>query len=66
MTEHDGKVICAECLAKLLAASPETANATSRLVLLLAFASLGCLLAWVVFYSIGAYLSGLPSEMHGL
>jgi hypothetical protein len=66
VTEHDGKVTCAECLQKLLAVSIRPANTGASAALMVLWASFGVLLAWLVFYAVGTYLSGQPSELHGL
>lgn len=57
---------CAECLAKLLATAEGAVNTGTGTALLVLWASLGVVLAWLVFYAVGTYLSGLPSELHGL
>lgn len=63
IAEHDGRLICASCLAKL--ARPATAARTwPRVVRSVAKGVLGFLFAWFCFYSVGRTLLQLPSEFH--
>ena len=65
ITEHDERVICASCLAKLTRSSGKK---TRRL----RFAALrpwagavsGIVVAWLCFYFIGRLLAATPSEFH--
>jgi uncharacterized paraquat-inducible protein A len=62
-TEHDGRVLCAACLAKL--AKPPLARrlrlaALGRLVMLV----LGFALAWAFFNLCGRVLLAIPSSFH--
>jgi len=63
ITEHDDRVLCADCLAKLTAAKP--AERKSReLPLLVTRALLGFLAAWLIFYSVGRMLLASPESFH--
>jgi hypothetical protein len=64
VTEHDGRLICATCLAK-----PEEAKEHKPSRILPAVgnalkASVGLLLAWLVFYAIGQILLMVPDSFH--
>jgi uncharacterized YccA/Bax inhibitor family protein len=62
VTEHEGRVTCAECLAKLtVAAKSERGGVIGWLML----SVLGLLFAWLLFYYAGAFLSNMPSSFHG-
>jgi hypothetical protein len=64
VTEHDGRLTCAVCLAKLPEAGkrPGT-NFVSTLAALATFA-IGLLIAWVFFYYVGWFLLGLSDSFH--
>ncbi|HEV2688724.1 MAG TPA: hypothetical protein VGV35_09225 [Bryobacteraceae bacterium] len=63
VTEHEDRVICAECLRKIVAAR---ASRTSGLRLvfgaLLPFA--GLIIAWLFFYGVGRSLLLIPASVH--
>ncbi len=64
VTEHDGRLICANCLQK-----PETAKTRKKSRVLpaagnLLKAAVGLLLAWLVFYAIGQILLMVPDSFH--
>lgn len=62
VTEHEGKVTCADCLAKLL----QTVDAKPSYSLEWALLSVGgFLLAWVLFYYLGSFLGNAPASFHG-
>ena len=63
VTEHEGKVTCAECLAKL--AAPPASSGRTRLLGWAMLSLLGFLLTWLIFYCTGAILSRMPSSFHG-
>jgi hypothetical protein len=63
VTEHEGRVTCAECLA--LAAASKVDTIRFRTVRSSVYAIAGVLLAWIVFYYVGAYLSRMPASFHG-
>jgi len=63
VTEHEGRVVCAPCLKKILS----TRSATRRKFVRFVAAGLpvaGLLLAWVVFYGIGRALMLIPASVH--
>jgi len=63
ITEHDDRVICAACLAKLVRKSALPRRTFARL--LHAFQCLvGIMLVWFVFYMIGEGLLKLPTSFH--
>lgn len=66
VSEHDGRLLCANCLAKLPRASVETGK-TRRWVAgwrqgLATGAAV--LLAWLFFYGVGRLLPKLPEALH--
>lgn len=63
VTEHDDRVICASCLAKIAAAAKETRSRFRAVSTLLGCVA-GVLLAWIVFYGIGQALLAMPSSFH--
>ncbi len=63
IAEHEGRVLCASCLQKLLAGAPATRRRFSGLITIGRFLS-GFLLLWLVFYYIGHALLSLPASVH--
>ncbi len=65
ITEHDERIVCATCLAKLTRPA-EAPRARLRIAALWPFASAlsGLLVAWLCFYIVGRVLLALPSEFH--
>ncbi len=68
ITEHEERVICAECLAKLAQDGTQPKPASRRLPIaavgMLTRTIGGALMAWFCFYLIGRMLLSLPSEFH--
>ena len=65
ITEHDERIICASCLAKVT--RPAAAKITRfRLAALRPWAAAfsGILVAWLCFYFIGRLLVAIPSDFH--
>lgn len=61
VTEHEGRMICTAC------AAPRTidaSRASSTLVWIVTGAA-GFLLAWVIFYYLGAIFARIPSDFFG-
>jgi hypothetical protein len=63
IAEHDGRLICASCLAKL-ARPAARSRAWPGLVRGLVKGAAGFLFAWILFYTIGNLLLQLPSTFH--
>ena len=67
ITEHEDRVICAECLAKIAQAGVRQKK-SHRLPLagagMLAQMAAGTLMAWFAFYLLGRMLLSLPSAFH--
>jgi len=63
ITEHDDRVLCADCLAREL---QQAVGSEGRLVLATRLGQLCCglFLAWLFFYGIGQALLALPSSFH--
>ena len=65
IVEHEDRVICADCLARLAAASaPVAKHARLRAIAPLPGAGLGLLVAWLAFYFIGRALLAVPDDFH--
>ena len=63
VTEHDDRVICAECLKNLVAAQSARSGGVRRIlrgVLPIA----GLLVAWLFFYGVGRTLLLIPVSLH--
>jgi hypothetical protein len=63
IAEHEGRVLCASCLEKLLARTSGARHGLSGLIALGRFL-LGFLLLWTIFYYIGHALLSLPASFH--
>jgi len=63
VTEHEGRMLCAACIAGLAA---ETAPARRRLARLAqgAWLVVGLVLLWTIFYYLGRLLILLPASFH--
>lgn len=65
ITEHDGRVICANCLARLAAAQTPTASkARAKYLWLAAQCFGGIILTWLYFYSWSRILVSIPTKFH--
>ena len=63
VTEHDDRVLCVECLKKLITSETVRTSAFRRLLSgLLPVA--GLLMAWLFFYALGRTLLMIPSAVH--
>jgi len=63
ITEHDDRVLCAACLARISSAElprRRTLRSLRRAIQL----GLGLLLAWFFFFAIGETLQRIPDEFH--
>lgn len=63
ITEHEGRVICAKCLARAVQ-KPERKKGRLRGVLAMIPAVLSLFLLWFLFYSAGRLLLSIPSSFH--
>jgi hypothetical protein len=63
VTEHDDRLLCASCLAKL-ARQPLTRRPIFVQLLRLAQGALGLLVAWFFFFLVGQTLISLPDSFH--
>ena len=63
VTEHQDRVICAECLKKLMAEAPARPRRLRGLMRALLPAA-GLLLAWLCFYALGRTLLLIPAAVH--
>ncbi len=62
VSEHEGRLLCAECLAaQTVEASPRGRSAVFLYIVLFVA---GLLLAWLLLVLVGAGLSTIPSEYH--
>ncbi|HLJ48489.1 MAG TPA: hypothetical protein VKU01_20885 [Bryobacteraceae bacterium] len=63
VTEHEGRVVCAACLKRLVGAVPKQRR-SARWVLASALPIAGGVIAWVFFYGIGRLLMLIPASVH--
>jgi hypothetical protein len=65
VVEHEDRIICSSCLAKLTAAADKPARTWSfRPVLRFAAAFTGIIVAWLLYFSLGRALLAIPDESH--
>jgi hypothetical protein len=62
VTEHQGRMICATCVARAVGGSARTKSGS---VAWIGLAAGGLLLAWLFFYNLGLLLSRIPAEFFG-
>ena len=63
ITEHESRVLCATCLAKILAPGKK-GKARFRGVFRFAQLAVGFFVAWLVFYALGDLLLRIPTSFH--
>ena len=63
VVEHDGRMMCNGCVAKLAKSEAQPAAETG--VKLVALAAMGVFVAWLIFHYLGLALARIPSEFHG-
>jgi hypothetical protein len=63
VTEHEGRMICVNCVHVLARDDAKTARTVRARWTAAALA--GILIAWLVFYYLGLTLSRIPSKFHG-
>ncbi|MDP6045273.1 MAG: rhomboid family protein [Phycisphaerae bacterium] len=63
VTEHDGRVICADCLTAAASESDSRRWSPATLTPYLA-ATAGMLAAWTAYYYLGRILLGIPHQFH--
>src|SRR5947207_4177081 len=63
ITEHDDRVICANCLRKLTL-NPEAGRKSFAWLMPVLQCAAGLMVLWVVFYFFGATLLSIPSSFH--
>ena len=63
VTEHEDRVICADCLKKL-AVSPQARSKSVRRLLRALLPLAGLLMAWLCFYAVGRTLLLIPASVH--
>jgi hypothetical protein len=62
VTEHDGRVICADCLtAETQTETPSRSSAAAGLYMA---AIAGIMIAWGAYYYLGRFLLSLPHKFH--
>lgn len=64
ITEHEGRVICADCLRMVLADTEERGSGWLQHMLRAGAGLLGFFLLWLIFFSLGRLLLDLPSSFH--
>jgi len=60
VTEHRGRMMCAGCVAGATSSSADDRRSSG--LLWTTFAAAGILLAWLIFYYLGALLARIPSD----
>ena len=63
VTEHEDRVICAECLRKIVSARGSRAAGVRRVFGAL-LPLVGLLIAWLFFYGVGRSLLLIPASVH--
>jgi hypothetical protein len=63
VSDHEGRVLCATCLAKFTVAPPSPSRLRA-LVLTLAPALVAFVVLWFSFYLVGYVLSAIPASFH--
>ena len=61
--EHEGRILCAACLKKLLLSRQPASARWSRLAVSAA-PVIGFLIAWLFFFSLGEWLLSIPTSFH--
>jgi hypothetical protein len=65
VVEHEDRIICSGCLAKLAAAVDKPARTWSfRPVLRFAAAFTGIIVAWLLYFIVGRTLLAIPDQSH--
>ena len=64
ITEHEDRVLCTACLAKISAADMGQRRRAMRSVTRVIQLGLGLLLAWFFFFAVGETLQRIPDEFH--
>jgi len=66
VVEHEDRIICSGCLAKLTAEKEKTSSTTWTFRPLLRFCAtlMGILVAWLLYFSLGRVLLSVPDEWH--
>jgi hypothetical protein len=65
VVEHEDRIICSGCLAKLTAAAARPARGWNfRQVLRFAAAFTGIIAAWFIYFVVGRTLLAIPDESH--
>jgi hypothetical protein len=64
VTEHEGRVVCASCLAREVLASGRTEGSGWRTAGRAASALVALLALWLMFLLIGEWLLSIPEEVH--
>jgi hypothetical protein len=63
ITEHDDRVICANCLKQITHVTVNTGPRFASLARL-AYCALGLLISWLFFYQVGRALLLIPTSFH--
>jgi hypothetical protein len=65
VVEHEDRIICSSCLAKITATAAKPARTWSfRPVLRFAAAFSGLIITWFIYFSLGRSLLAIPDEWH--
>jgi len=64
ISEHQGRVICARCLATMATGSAVRSRSWKGALLWMMLVAAGLLLCWTWFYYLGSVLLSIPSSFH--
>jgi hypothetical protein len=65
VVEHEDRIICSSCLAKLMQAAEKPARKWSfRPLLRFAATFTGIIIAWFIFFSLGRSMLAIPDDWH--
>lgn len=64
ISEHGGRVLCADCLARIARAGDAREGRKWKRTRQLATTGLGALVVWLAFYALAGLLLKIPPELH--
>src|SRR5215471_11171635 len=64
ITEHEGRVLCAGCLRKIMIPAIKRKRHPFRFLFQFGQLLLGILLLWLFFYYVGSILQAIPTSFH--
>lgn len=64
VTEHNHRMLCSQCLQRMMGASEKNAKPVVENFVLLCQGGIGFLLIWYAFYLMGLFLLSIPHAFH--